>query len=298
MRFPIAGFLCAMAGLLSGCAASSPDPAASCRQWQWMCEHFDTTRDTPAVAQPAAQLASTDVAALQQAARSAAASIVWIETTSSISQADDTDTGTSRREQPARATRSADPKGSPGCGGGTGIVLRANGLILTNEHVIRGASRVEVILADGSRHQARRIATADRLDLAVLAIDCLAMKPLELADCPARPGEPVVAVGGRDFNRPAGLRAGSVTNTSASLQNSLDPGRHRDYTRLIESTAPLEPGFSGGPLLDAAGRLVGLNVAVTGRPGQSDCRGYAIPLDNATRQAIDALTQPAPDRQP
>jgi S1-C subfamily serine protease len=58
---------------------------------------------------------------------------------------------------------------------------------------------------------------------------------------------------------------------------------------MIESTASLEPGFSGGPLLDMHGRLVGLNVAMTGRPGSPQCRGYAIPFNDSARQAISEL---------
>jgi S1-C subfamily serine protease len=129
----------------------------------------------------------------------------------------------------------------------------------------------------------------NRLDMAVLVVDCVGLKPLQMADSPARSGEPVIAVGGRRFDEPIGRRSGAVTSVAASLQNNLDPTRRRDYNRLIESTATLEPGFSGGPLLDLHGRLVGLNVAMTGRPGSAQCRGYAIPFDDAARQAINGL---------
>ena len=86
-------------------------------------------------------------------------------------------------------------------------------------------------------------------------------------------------------------RPGVVTRASASMQEELDPTGQRDYRRLIESTAELAPGFSGGPLLNAAGRLVGLNVAVSGAPG--DRRGYAIPFDARMGEVVARLARAA-----
>ena len=82
---------------------------------------------------------------------------------------------------------------------------------------------------------------------------------------------------------------GVVTRGRRSLQRELDPTGRRDYGDLVETTVKLEPGFSGGPLLDLKGRLVGLNVAVTGSPGTDRQRGYTIPFDNPMHEAIGQL---------
>ena len=182
--------------------------------------------------------------------------------------------------------------------GGTGVVIAAEGLVLTNEHVVRSASLITAVLADGSRHRVKRVVAATELDVAVLVLDCAGLRPLPLADSPVRVGEPVIAVGGRRSDEAISQRTGRVTHLAASLQNQLDPTRQRDYSRLIESTVRLEPGFSGGPLLDAAGQLVGLNVAMTGQPGQPRCRGYAIPFDTVTRKAINELARRAREARP
>jgi S1-C subfamily serine protease len=80
-----------------------------------------------------------------------------------------------------------------------------------------------------------------------------------------------------------------VTDVAVSLQNELDPRRARLYENLIESTTPIEPGFSGGALLDRQGRLIGLNVAVAGELNGDDCRGYAIPFSADIRKALAEL---------
>lgn len=100
-----------------------------------------------------------------------------------------------------------------------------------------------------------------------------------------------MAIGWSDPGGPACVRTGVVTDTSASLQNELDPTQQRCYGRLIENTAQIEPGFSGGPLIDAAGRLIGLNVAVSGsREGR---RAYAIQLSQSVHQVVARLADQA-----
>jgi len=97
---------------------------------------------------------------------------------------------------------------------------------------------------------------------------------------------PVVAVGCAPTDR---IRAGILTSADASLQVQLDPTGQCRYGGLLESTVPIEPGFSGGPLLDRTGRLIGLNVALAGR-GLTQ-RSYAVPFTAATRAAIASLTE-------
>ncbi len=175
--------------------------------------------------------------------------------------------------------------------GGSGVVLREDGLILTNEHVVRDAARLVVVLPDGSRHEVRRIVKVTGLDLAVLQIDCQGLAAAPPARKPPDSGEPVVAVCRHRSGRQPRWRSGLVVRCSASLQDKLDPTRQTDYGRLVESTVHLEPGFSGGPLVNSRGELVGLNVAMIDGAGGPDRRGYAIPLDAKTLQVIEQLVQ-------
>jgi S1-C subfamily serine protease len=189
---------------------------------------------------------------------------------------------------------------------GSGVVIGSNGLILTNEHVIRNARALTVSTSDGTRYPVVRTAVHARLDLAVLKIDVGHLPALPVADYVPRRGDLVAAVGGASFREADPVRHGMVTHTEVSLQRALDRQRTRLYENLMESTTPIEPGFSGGALVDAEGNLVGLNVAVSGTPDSPQCRGYAIIFGSDTRAAIEALVrevttvpsaEPVPDSQ-
>lgn len=183
------------------------------------------------------------------------------------------------------------PRQTATTSGGSGVVIADEGLILTNEHVLRNAVEIVVLLSDGSRYPVRRFASDVRCDLAVLRIDPCGLPALQPADTSPGTLTPIVAVG---RPTPAGgdqPRTGVVTHASASLQERLDPRRDRDYGALIESTAAIEPGFSGGPLLDAEGRLIGLSVAVSCCGSRDRTRAYAIPFNAATRRTVARLCQ-------
>lgn len=169
------------------------------------------------------------------------------------------------------------------------MVIATDGIILTNEHVIRNADTVTVTLADGTIHEVKRIARAPKLDLAVLWIDketdTVLAPDLWMVD----PGIPVVAISAARREKPRGVQTGIITRPTVSLQNELDSSRTRYYDDLIECTANLEPGYSGGPLLDVEGHLIGINVAAFGEPQDDYARAYAIPLHSANRRVIDRL---------
>lgn len=175
--------------------------------------------------------------------------------------------------------------------GGTGVIITADGVILTNEHVIRNARHVTVTLADGSVHEVQRIERARKLDLAVLYIGARTETSLPPATCFTDPGIPVVAFSAARRDKPGGVRTGIITKRTVSLQQELDPSRARWYDDLIESSAKLEPGYSGGPLLDMQGRLIGINTAAFGGPDDDYARAYAIPLHRANRKVIDNLVR-------
>ncbi|UCG15369.1 MAG: serine protease [Phycisphaerales bacterium] len=187
------------------------------------------------------------------------------------------------------AKTNADPRRMSKQSAGSGIIIASDGLILTNEHVVRDAAKVSVALSDGSRHQVTDVAVHPKLDLAVLRIDRHNLLALGVVGPPVEPGATVAAIGGASFLEDGAVRDGIVTHTRVSLQHALDPRRTRLYNGLIETTARIEPGFSGGALIDSHGKLVGINVAVSGDPDSKQYRGYAIPCRAPIRQAIAEL---------
>jgi serine protease Do len=187
-----------------------------------------------------------------------------------------------RLRQSSAIVRSAGRRSAPGGpeGQGAAVVWSADGLLATNAHVAR-ADRTLVDLADGRRLTARTIARDPRHDLAVLRVDpgATPLVPAERGDPSAlRPGTMVLA-----FGHPLGisnsLALGVYHGTRAPLLRHLGAeGRER----LLCADIRLAPGNSGGPLADAAGRVVGINTLVAGG------LGYAVPIDRAAR-LIDAL---------
>jgi regulator of sirC expression with transglutaminase-like and TPR domain len=148
---------------------------------------------------------------------------------------------------------------------GTGFVVSADGLIATNQHVIGEGRAVSVELSDGSKHEVTTIYAVDRAsDLAVLRIDAKGLKPLELGDTDAlKDGQAVVAVG-----NPQGLKH-SVVAGVVSARREID-GRP-----MIQVAIPIEPGNSGGPLLDMRGRVHGV---LTIKSLVTENLGFAVPV--------------------
>jgi S1-C subfamily serine protease len=171
--------------------------------------------------------------------------------------------------------------------GGTGVVVHPGGCVLTAAHVLKDAVDVQVVFQDGSSCRPARVVVDARYDLAVLII--AADEVLAVVPAPAMParGARVAAVGCPKPGQAALVRPGVITGPARDLDGSLDPADLRDYGALIESTAVLEPGFSGGPLVDDQGRMIGVNVATAGA-GEAQ-RGYAIPFSGAVRAAVARL---------
>jgi putative serine protease PepD len=177
---------------------------------------------------------------------------------------------------------------------GSGLVLRQDGYILTNHHVVAGAeaagSSLVVLFADGSQEDATIVGSTPDYDLAVLKVDVQGLTPLALGDSDAvRVGDPVVAIGA-----PLGL-AGTVTSGIVSaLNRPVAAGDGSDTTAFInaiQTDAAINPGNSGGPLVNAAGEVVGINSAIAQPPGTSATSGgsiglgFAIPSNQARRTA-------------
>lgn len=176
----------------------------------------------------------------------------------------------------------------PGQGSGSGSILDKQGHILTNAHVIDGAQEVEVTLADGSIHQASLIGADSEYDIAVLKIDA---PPENLT--PIRLGRSdSLKVGQRAYllGNPFGLNGTLTTGIVSSLDRSL-PSQvaDREMTSIIQTDAAMNPGNSGGPMLDSSARMIGMNVAIATRTGQSAGVGFAIPVDRIRRFLPDLI---------
>lgn len=153
-------------------------------------------------------------------------------------------------------------------GGGSGVIVRADGHVLTNNHVVENATRIEVILRDGRRLPGKVVGSDSASDLAVLKIEASELPVAEFADSrESRVGEWVLAIGspfGLDYTVTAGV-------ISAVGRAGLGVAEIEDY---VQTDASINPGNSGGPLVNLDGRVVGINTMIVGR---GTGIGFAIP---------------------
>jgi S1-C subfamily serine protease len=166
-------------------------------------------------------------------------------------------------------------------GTGTGFVWDDDGHIVTNFHVIQGGNAARVTLADQSTHAARLVGAFPDRDLAVLKIDAPAAKlpPISVgASRDLRVGQRVYAIG-----NPFGLDQTLTTGIVSALNREIESFNQRTIRGVIQTDAAINPGNSGGPLLDSAGRLIGVNTQIASPSGASAGIGFAIPVDEVNR---------------
>ena len=169
-----------------------------------------------------------------------------------------------------------------GGGLGSGVVLAADGLIVTNHHVIDAAEDIEVIAPDGRRAKAKIVGGDPETDLAVLRVSLSELKPIAVGNAEeARVGDPVLAIG-NPFGVGQTVTMGII---SALGRNQLGINTFENF---IQTDAAINPGNSGGPLVDAEGRLLGINTAIYSRTGGSLGIGFAIPV-STVRNVVDQI---------
>jgi serine protease Do len=174
--------------------------------------------------------------------------------------------------------------GQPGgrqSGQGSGFIIRKDGIIITNNHVVDGAKDITVTLTDGREYSAHLLGRDPKTDLAVVKIDAKGDLPVaELGDSEAiRVGDWVVAIG-----NPFGLN-NTVTAGIVSAKGRAIGG---PYDNFIQTDAPINPGNSGGPLFDERGNVVGINSAIFSQSGGNIGIGFAIPI-NLAKELVPQL---------
>ena len=184
-----------------------------------------------------------------------------------------------------------------GSGTGSGVIVKSNGYIVTNNHVVGDASTISVTLADGQNTEATLVGTDPDTDLAVVKVNTTGLPVAALGrSSNLQVGDPVVAIGS-----PLGLKGTVTSGIISALNRSVDvpaeiPGeRSVVLVNAIQTDAAINPGNSGGALVDRAGRVIGINSAIAslgsglGGQGGSIGVGFAIPVDEARAVAEEII---------
>ena len=271
---------------LSACNASQGDPA---QVTESVADDLEPTTDTVAIARLQQELAGSRRNAIVLAAERVSPAVVSVNTV--------------RRERVIPRSifeQLMVPEGyeQESAGMGSGFIIHESGLVVTNEHVVRGATEVFVTLPDGREFDASVIGNDETTDLAVLRLDLTDATGAALPVAPLGSsadlliGEWVVAIG-----NPLGfLLANTEPSVTAGVVSAVgrniipNGGDQRGYyLDMIQTDASINPGNSGGPLVNGLGQVIGVNSSILSQGGGSEGLGFAIPIDRARRVVRDLV---------
>ncbi len=186
-------------------------------------------------------------------------------------------------------TQNQQPQGKKEVGGGTGFIVSADGLIVTNKHVVDDdQAEYTVVLNDGKRYDAKVLAKDPSNDVAVVKIEATGLPTLTLGDSDqVQSGESVLAIGNALGQYRNTATKGIISGKSRTITASDSSGQSETLEDIFQTDAAINPGNSGGPLLDLAGSVVAINTAVN-QAGQ--WIGFAIPI-NVVKRDLESVKQ-------
>lgn len=173
-------------------------------------------------------------------------------------------------------------------GSGSGSIIDKNGYVVTNYHVIDGATSISISLADGSSYEGKVIGKDEKTDIAVLKFDPpsgVSLKTIAFGDSDnLKVGQKVIAIG-NPFALERTMTTGCVSGLGRPIQENSDV----IIRNMIQTDAAINPGNSGGPLLDSHGKMIGINTIIYSNSGSSSGIGFAIPASTARRVVTDLI---------
>ena len=173
-------------------------------------------------------------------------------------------------------------------GSGSGSIIDKRGYILTNVHVIEGATKIYVSLFDGTQYEAEVVGTDLDSDLAVIKFtppSGMELKTIAFGDSSSlKVGQRVIAIG-----NPFGLERTMTTGIVSGLGRPIQNSNNRIIRDMVQTDAAINPGNSGGPLLDTSGKMIGINTMIQSSSGSSAGVGFAVPSTTAVRVVADLI---------
>lgn len=197
-----------------------------------------------------------------------------------------------RRGQPQRPQTPPEDEQHQQRGVGSGVIITADGYILTNNHVVADAKKIEVAVeADGAKKEytAEVIGTDPLTDVALIKIAATGLRPAVLGDSSQLRVGDIVLAAGAPMELSRSVTQGIISALGRSDEGIVAKGRVRGYEDFIQTDASINPGNSGGPLVDAMGRVIGISTAILSRSGMNAGIGFAIPINMAVNIVEDLL---------